>query len=341
MTGKTALSHEAVLDVHKLDNPSRIKGIIQDSHFESWHAVTDFVNSFAIDVDGLANDLHAADPSVGTTALAGLIWGTALALKMKAFDPCTAAVWIARGLGDFTLPGSHACETRFADGYGRLASMLLQRGLYTMSIVGGRIPDGFVGVFSRLAKLAERLRGQNWDILVLCRKDELQGGFCESEEYLHAEVEFTHDPGWLRVSRSSVARRTGISPPVVYSVSSVAEGVAVLDFERANLCMALSEPDAVMFAHPIIGAYVRQTRGGGRLVRAAAVEIQDTGSHCEDMASRVSAYMIGMYADFEVHGIILDSKKMENAGFIGISGLGAVEMIMALALRVAAACAEP
>ena len=330
-----------MLAVHKLDNPSRIKGIIQDSHFASWQAVIDFVNSFDIDVDELANDLHVADPAAGVAALTGLIWGTALALKIKVFDPCTAAVWIARGLGDFTLPGSPACEARFADGLGRLSSVLLRRGLYTMAIVGSLIPDGFVKMFSRLAKLASRLRGQKWDILLLCRKDELQEGLCGSEAYLHADVEFTHEPGWLRVSRSTAVHRPNNSPPVMYPASTVEEGVAVLDFERANLCMALSEPDAVMFAHPIIGAYVRQTRGGGRLVRAVAVDIQEAGPDCDNMAARLSASMIGMYADFEVHGIILDSKKMENVGFPGISGLGAVETIMVLAHRVAAACAEP
>jgi hypothetical protein len=337
MTEKTAVSREAVLDVHKLDNPSRIEGIIQDFNFKSWQAVVDFVNSFAINVDELANDLHVTNPAAGSTALNGLIWGAALALKIKTFDPCTAAVCIARGLGDFALPGSPACEARFADGYGRLASMLLQRGLYTMAIVGDRIPDSFVEAFSKLAKQAARLRRQKWDVLLLCRGDELREGFCGSDGDIHAEVEFVRDHGWFRVSRSTALHRPSNSPPVVYSVSTVEESVAILDFERANLCIALSGSEAVMFAHPVVGAYVRQARGRGRLARAVAVEIQEVGTSFEDLASRVSAYMVDMYADLDVHGISLDVRKMENMGFPEISGLGAVEALMTFAHRVAAA----
>lgn len=333
------LAFGALLDVHASDDPVRIESIVKKARFDSWQAVVDFVRSYGIDVDEVAGDMHRADPAADTTALSGFIWGMALALKIVAHDPGTAAVWIARGLGDFTLPGSPAWENRVAEGYGKFVSLLLQRWINPMAIIGSQIPDGYVEECSQLAKQAAQLRSQTWDVFVLCRKDDLQGmdGLKREDGYLHAETEFVREPGLLRVSRSTAVHRPSDSPPVVYSVSTVEEGVAILDFERANLCIALSDSEAALFAHPIAGIYTRQARGSGRLVRAVAVQSQEIQPGCEDFASRASAHMVHMYADFGIHAVSQDATRLHNLGFPGISALGAIKATMTFAHRVAGA----
>jgi hypothetical protein len=296
----------------------------------------DFVVSYGIDLDEVAGNLCAADVAAGETTLSGFVWGMALALKSKDNDPCNAASWIARGMEDFTLPGSVACDAQIASGFGKFASMLIRRFSNVMAIVGGRVPSETAEELLRLAKQAGRLRGQKWNTLVVCREEESRKRLCEMEGYFHADAEFSREPGWLRVSRSTTFDRPDKSSSVVYAASDVDEGVAILDFEEANLCIALSEPGAATFAHPVVGAYVRKARRADRIVRAVAMEMPVAETGREDL-SRFSAYMIDMYADLNVCGIGMDAQAMENMGFPKISGTGAVEVIMMLAHRVAAA----
>lgn len=336
MAEKPATADVVELKVHDMDDRARIEARVRDGRFDSWDAVVSAVESHGISVCEIERNLRAADPAFGGTALSGFIWGIALALRAKANDPYSAASWIARGLGDFTLPDSPAHADRFAEGYGKFASMLLRRWSLVMAIVAGRIPDGFVEPLSRIAKQAGQFRGQTWQILVLCKGEGPPDCLGAADGYLHADVEFSREPGWLRVSRSTAVHRPVDSPPVVYVATTVEEGVAILDFESANLCIALSEPEAVMFAHPVVGAYARQSRGTSRLVRTVAMEMPKFGTRCSELMSRVSGYMVNMYADLHVHGIGLDAGEMENTGFPEISGVGAVETLMAVACQTAA-----
>lgn len=327
----------ASLDVHKLDDSARFESLFKEYHFDDWNSVLAFVIRNGMDIDGIIGDVAEADPDAGPAARNGFIWGTALALKASSVDPSIAALTIAQGLKDFTLPRSPADTSRFAEGLGRLASLLLQRWTNGMAIVGSRIPSGYIEMFRELARCAESLRSQKWDLLVLCKPFGSTGHVFGNREYVHAEVQFSRADDYLRVAQSTVADRPHGSLPVVYMAHTVEQGIAILEFEHANLCLALSEPEAALFAHPIVGTYARLARSSGRTVRTAAIEMPKTKEAGTDMISPVSAYMIGMYADFEVHDIERDAKEMEDVGFPGISGIGAVKSIMMLAQRVTSA----
>jgi len=334
---KPATADVVELRVHDLDDRARIEARIRDARFDSWEAVVDSVESHGIGVGEIERNLRAADPTFGGTALSGFVWGIALALRSKADEPRSASSWIAGGLKDFSLPESLACAAGFAEGYGKLASILIGRWSFVMAIVGGRVPFELVDALSKLAKQAARLRDQRWDILVLCEGEESREHLCGMGEYLRAEVEFAREPGWLRVSRSTAVRRPSNSPPVVYAASTVEEGVAILDFESANLCLSLSGPEAVTFAHPVVGVYYRQTFGGNRLVRAVAIEPPEATADGDDLMPRLSRYMVNMYAHLQIHGIGMAANEMEKNGFVRISSVGCVDAMMTLAHRVAAA----
>ncbi|HOH81651.1 MAG TPA: hypothetical protein PLS25_08475, partial [Methanoregulaceae archaeon] len=172
---------------------------------------------------------------------------------------------------------------------------------------------------------------------IVCREENLSKGMRARRDCLFAEVEFTREPGWLRVKRSSVAQRTRRSPPVVYPVSTVEEGVAVLTFEQTNLCIALSEPDAALFAHPVAGLYTKDARQSGRLIRAAAMDLYDGTAVSDNLLSQITSYMIDMYADMRLYGLHMDTAEMMQEGFPEISGIGAIEATMVCANLVSAA----
>jgi hypothetical protein len=323
------------LRVHDLDDRARIEDRIRDMRFDSWDTVISFVESHSISVGEIARDLCTADPEFGETALSAFVWGVALALRAQADEPRTAASCIAGGLRDFSLPGSLAYSAGLAEGYGKLASMFIGRWGSVMVIVGSRVSSESVDAFARLANQAGQLRGQRWDVLVLCEGEESREHLCGMGEYLRAEVEFSCERGWLRVSRSTATRRPSNSPPVVYAASTLEEGVAILDFESANLCLSLSGPEAVTFAHPVVGVYYRRASGGNRLVRTVAMESLDAGANQNDLISRISGYMADMYAHLRVRGIGMAASKMEENGFVRVGSVGCVHAIMALAHRVA------
>ena len=278
MSEKSGAHRKVSLDVNTRDDPARIETKIRDARFESWQAVVDFVIGYGIYPDKVAGVLRSTDPAAGATAVSGFIWGMALALKSKDNDPCSAASWIARGMEDFTLPGSVACDARIATGLGKLATMLIRKFSNVMAIVGGWVPLETVEALLRLANHAGRLRGQTWHIIVLCREEESRKRLCGIDGYFHADAEFSREPGWLRVSRSTAFDRPDKSNSIVYVATTVEEGVAILDFEMANLCVALSEPEAAMFAHPVVGAYARNARRIDRIVKAVAIEILEVGT---------------------------------------------------------------
>jgi hypothetical protein len=324
----------AVPEVHKLDDPARIEKLIKDSHFESWDAVTGFVAGYEILIADVGENLHAADPNAGMSSRSAFLWGTALALKLRSYDPCTAAIWIARGLHDFTLPEGSANKAGFADGFGKLASILLQGWMNGMAIIGTNCPEETIQNFSSLAKLAEKLRGRKWDVMVLCDREKFQEHLFDGE-FKRVEVEFVCEAEQLRVTRSTTAMRKGNTSVSVFPVSIVEEGVAVLEFEAPNLCITLSTSSELLFAHPIAGIYARKARSAGRLIRVCAAECQEEYLDCKDQTSNISRYMADLYADFILRGIVLDAEGMESVGFPMISGAGAIKAIMKLAHRVA------
>ena len=336
MSGKSGEHRKVALDVNTGDDLSRIESKIRDAGFESWQAVVDSVLGYGIDTDKVIGVLRLTDPAAGAAAMSGFVWGMALALKSKDNDPSNAASWIARGMDDFTLPGSVACDSRIAAGLGKFASTLIQKFSNVMAIVGGWVPSETMEALLRLANQAGRLRGQKWNTLVLCREEESRKRLCGMDGYFHAVAEFSRELGWLRVSRSTAFDRPDKSHSIVYAAPTVEEGLAILDFEMANLCIALSEPEAAMFAHPVVGTYARKARRIDRIVNAVAIEILEVGTGRGDMAL-LSSYMIDMYTDLNIRGIGMDAQAMENMGFPKISGTGAVEVIMMLAHRVAAA----
>lgn len=323
-----------VHDFHRVDDPDRLASMLREYHFDDWDSVLNFVIHKGLDPDDIMNDIAAADPDASPAARTGFLWGTVLALKASSVDPSVAALAITRGLKEFCLPRSTADTSCLAEGLGRLASLLLQRWTNGMAIVGSRIPSGYIELFREVARCAESLRHQKWDLLVLCKPNGFTGHMFGNREYISAEVQFSQADDYLRVVQSSVAGRSHGSLPVVYMAHTVEQGIAILEFEHANLCLALSEPEAALFAHPIVGTYARRARSSGRTVRTAAIEMPKTKEAGTDMISTVSAYMIGMYADFEVSNIERDAKAMEDVGFPGISGIGTVEAIMMLSQRV-------
>mgnify|MGYP000867177622 CR=1 FL=1 len=325
------------LSVHAQDDPKRIEHRFKDAGFDSWSSITSYLHTRNVDINGIVDDINAADPAADRVTWAGFIWGAARAVKVSGPDPSMVALGIAQGLEDFTLPLSPAYTSRFAQGLGRLASLLLQRWTGGMAIIGGRIPPGYIEMFWDLAKCAGSLRGRRWNLSVVCRPQGLSENLPGNRGYIPAEVEFSQQPGFLRVSRSSAADRPQGSPPVIYQVAAVEQGMAILEFEHIQLCATISEPEAALFAHPIAGTYLRRARAAGKLARALAVVTPETGGGNMDTVSLISTYMAGMYTDFEVCGIERDARGMEAAGFPGISGTGAVKTIMALAHRITAA----
>ncbi len=334
---KSIIVSQDIPCIHELDNIVRIESILGDYHFSSWRSVVDMAKRYSFYPATIAELVRRVDPAAGPSAVSGFIWGAVLALKAKAFDPGNAAIWISRGLGDFVLRDSMVYKSGFSEGYGKFASILLNPLVPPLAVICGRIPDGLVGSFSRLVAKVAELRFRSWDIIVVCREENLSKNAKERHECLFAEVEFTREPGWLRVKRSSVAQRTRRSPPVVYPVSTVEEGVAVLTFEQTNLCIALSESDAALFAHPVAGLYTKDARQSGRLIRAAAMDLYDGTAVSDNLLSQITSYMIDMYADMRLYGLHMDTAEMMQKGFPEISGIGAIEATMACANLVAVA----
>jgi len=321
----------------ELDDIKRLEGILKEFNFSSWKSVLDMAEGYGINSASITSYVRKADPAAGLSAVSGFMWGAVLALKAKAIDPVNGAVWVARGLGNFALRNSTAHRSGFAEGYGKLVSILLHPWISPMAVICSRIPDGLVGSYSKLVTLVAELRGRTWDIIIVCREENLSKGMRARRDCLFAEVEFTREPGWLRVKRSSVAQRTRRSPPVVYPVSTVEEGVAVLTFEQTNLCIALSEPDAALFAHPVAGLYTKDARQSGRLIRAAAMDLYDGTAVSDNLLSQITSYMIDMYADMRLYGLHMDTAEMMQEGFPEISGIGAIEATMVCANLVSAA----
>ncbi len=337
LTAKQATEHIVSLDVNKLDDFTRIESKIKDTRlFESWREVIDFVYNFKITPHDVSEVIMVSDPGSGKDAVSGFIWGIALALKAADNDPCNIVRTIARGLEDFILPGSFASTVSIAEKFGCFASMMLNKYNRTVAIIGERISICTIETLSSLIREADHLSGEKRHILIICEGS-------ESWEYLRkldgcflASAEFSREYGRLRVYSSTTFHRPDESSSVVYAVSNVEEGVAILDFEEANLCVVLAGPGSAMFAHPVVGVYVKKSRRSDRLVRAVALEINEHDD-VNEVLSQLSAYMIDMYTDLHIHCIEFCSKDMEKLGFLEISGAGAVKAIMTLAHIVAAA----
>ena len=124
---------------------------------------------------------------------------------------------------------------------------------------------------------------------------------------------------------------------MVYPISTVEEGVAVLSFEQTNLCIALSDPDAALFAHPVAGLYTKVARQSGRLIHAGSLDLYDGTAVSDNLLSQITSYMINMYADMRVYGMHIDATGMMQKGFPEISGLGAIEATMVCSNLVSAA----
>jgi tetrahydromethanopterin S-methyltransferase subunit B len=309
--------------LHPVNDNECITNIARNFHFDSWQAVLDFVEDYGISINMVAENMHLADTDADMSAFYGIVLGIALALKIRADDPSFAAFSIARGLEEFTLPGSKAYVERFAEGYGRLASFLLQKGLSTIAVIGRHVPDSLIDIFLKLANHSASIRGREWNILLVCGED-----ICEKGKYRHAEVEFINCNGHLRVSSSTAANMRRGLDPVLYEVTTVEEGIAVLDFEKADLCIALSGTGSMLFEHPIAGIYVRKRRKTGGLARVVAVDIQEQTGNNAEASQIVSSYMIEIYADAHIRGIGRDAKNMKNLGFPEIGAAGALEAIM-------------
>jgi len=325
------------MEVHTLDDRARVESLIAEARFDSWKVVTETIDGYGITGEEVRDIALHADPSAGEDAVAAFFWGVARALKARADDPPVACLWIADGLDDFCLPESLASAAGLAKQYSKLADLLLRRWTRVAAIVGSRIPADMIDGMAGLASRAGRLRGQAWTVIALCGDGEAAESLCENGDYLRAKVVFAPWVNGPRVASSSVVGRPAGSPPALYVASSVEEGIAVLDFEAVNLCIALSGPDAVTFAHPVVGAYCRRAFGGSRLVRAVAVEPLETVASDNNLMSRLSWYMVNMYAHLQVQGIATPAGEMEEKGFVRIGSIECIDAMMTLAHRVAAA----
>lgn len=310
------------------------EGRIQDPRFQSWQAVLDFVAESSVSVADVAACVLQADPSAGEDAVAAFIWGAAQALKARTRDPASCVAWIARGLQGSSRPGSWSDRHKLAEAQGKLAVLLLRRWSRVVAIAGNDIGIEEVGNLLSLARISGELRGQTWDAVLVTRES---GEIVTPPGCVTADAEFSSELGLCRVRRSSAAGRRAGSPPVVYAVSSVAEGIAVLDFEMANLCVALSGPEAVVFAHPVIGGYAKKARTGIRLVRAVAAEPHCDQTEAGGLMSDISTYMVDMYADLRIYGLGLSGGETERLGGVRITGAGALEALMRLAVLAASA----
>jgi len=320
----------------ELDDPAFFEARLRDARFEPWQSVLDFVESHDIHTKGVADVVRCADAAAGTGAICGFVWGIANALKARANHPCDAATWIAGGLEDMSVPDSCARTSRIAMGYGEFAALLLRRWSLVMAIVGSDFNVDVIAGLAGLARLAGSLRGQGWEVLLIGIGDAVGQRLVDQLGYTPVDVEFSREFGWCRVARTSLSHDRDISVPVVFPVSSVEEGIAVLDLMTANVCIAVSGPQAVTFAHPVVATYARQVRGG-RLIRTVALESSGAKDGESELMDQISNRMVGMYADLQIRAAGLDAEAMRSIGLVRMSSIGVIEALMRLACRTASA----
>jgi len=323
-------------DDWELDDPAFFEARICNSQIGSWESATDLVTSHGIRIEEIADVARAADPAAGTGAICGLVWGIAGALRVRANDPCDAATWIAGGLEDMSVPDSYARTSRIAMGYGEFAALLLRRWSLVMAIVGSDFNVDVIPGLAGLAKLAGSLRDQEWEILLIGMGNAGGQKLVDPLGYTSVDVEFSREFGWCRVARTSLSHDRDRSAPVVFTVSNVEEGIAVLDLMMANVCIAASGPQAVTFAHPVVATYARQVRGG-RLIRTVALEPSGAKNEESEIMAQISDYMVGMYADLRIRAAGLDAEAMRSIGLVRMSSIGIIEAIVHLACRTASA----
>ena len=320
----------------ELDAPAFFEARIRDSQIHTWESAIDLVTSHGITLAEVADTVQSADPEAGTGAVCGFVWGIANALRARANEPCDTATWIASGLEDMSIPDSCARTAKLARGYGQLAAMLMRRWSTVMAIVDSDPDANLSAGLVHLAEIAGGLRGEEWETILLTARDSRGSDFAQRLGYTAVDAEFSSEPGWCRVERTSLAQDRDFSVPSVFTVSGIDEGVAVLDFMMANLCISISRPEAVMFAHPVAATYARQVRGG-RLIKTIALDRLSTRDGEQDLMARLSGYMVGMYADLDVRAVGQSANAMRDTGFIRMRSFGVIEALMRLACRTASA----